>query len=206
MHTTFFHRLSKNKGAIAIPLALLAMATIACTGEKKPLADERITEVVDSTTGVIALRDYVIDDTITIKGNVYNYTCTFEHIDTMPIVINSQGLEYYESRVRIDVRHNDTQLFNRTFYKNNFRNLVPDDFLRTSTMVGVNYNVVKREEDRSALYFIVSVGDPDESADNMTTSFELKVDTNGSHTLSIAENLETSSLNPDLNIDPDERQ
>ena len=81
--------------------------------------------------------------------------------------------------------------------------MVPADFLKSSTLVGVNYNFTKRDEDRSALYFIVTVGDPDETSD-MVYPLELKVATDGSFSIKKAENLETAPISTGLNIDPSE--
>ncbi len=185
-------------------MALLTLMAIACTNEKKPPVTERIVEDVNPQTGIISLRDYTINDTISINGKLYKYTCTFEHVDTLPVLMNPQGLEYHESRVRIDIKQNDINVFSKTFYKNNFRDQVPADFLKTSTVVGVNYNFMKRDTDRSAFYFIITVGDPDETSDNMAYPLELKVATDGSYSIKKAENLETEPLHPGMNIDPSE--
>ena len=183
-------------------MALLTLMAMACTNEKKPPVTERIVEDVNPQTGIISLRDYTINDTISINGKLYKYTCTFEHVDTLPVLMNPQGLEYHESRVRIDIKQNDSNVFSKTFYKNNFRDQVPADFLKTSTVVGVNYNFMKRDTDRSAFYFIITVGDPDETSDNMAYPLELKVATDGSYSIKKAENLETEPLHPGMNIDP----
>ncbi len=185
-------------------MALLTLMAIACTNEKKPPVTERIVEDVNPQTGIISLRDYTINDTISINGKLYKYTCKFEHVDTLPVLMNPQGLEYHESRVRIDIKQNDSNVFSKTFYKNNFRDQVPADFLKTSTVVGVNYNFMKRDTDRSAFYFIITVGDPDETSDNMAYPLELKVATDGSYSIKKAENLETEPLHPGMNIDPSE--
>ena len=185
-------------------MALLTFMAMACTNEKKPPVTERIVEDVNPQTGIISLRDYTINDTISINGKLYKYTCTFEHVDTLPVLMNPQGLEYHESRVRIDIKQNDSNVFSKTFYKNNFRDQVPADFLKTSTVVGVNYNFMKRDTDRSAFYFIITVGDPDETSDNMAYPLELKVATDGSYSIKKAENLETEPLHPGMNIDPSE--
>ncbi|MDO4202524.1 MAG: DUF4738 domain-containing protein [Bacteroidales bacterium] len=185
-------------------MALLTLMAMACTNEKKPPVTERIVEDVNPQTGIISLRDYTINDTISINGKLYKYKCTFEHVDTLPVLMNPQGLEYHESRVRIDIKQNDSNVFSKTFYKNNFRDQVPADFLKTSTVVGVNYNFMKRDTDRSAFYFIITVGDPDETSDNMAYPLELKVATDGSYSIKKAENLETEPLHPGMNIDPSE--
>lgn len=174
---------------------------MACGGNKEPQHEERVVEEVNPETGIISLRDYSFSDTITIGGKLYDYTYSLEHVDSMPVLINPQGLEYTESCVKISIKQGETKVFDKVFYKSNFNENVPENFLRTSTMVGVNYNVTKREEDNSAFYFIVTVGDPDETSD-MVYPLELKVATDGTYSIKKAENLETESLNPGLNIDP----
>ena len=194
--------MNKNILSAAVPM-LLALAMTACKGEATQKIETRVIEDVDSVTGIVSLRDYTYDDTITVAGHTYRYSYTLEHVDTMRTVVNPQGIEYQESRVRISVKQGDRQIFNKTYYKRDFRDFVPRDILSTSTMVGVNYNFTKRDEDRSALYFIVTVGDPDETSD-MAYPLELKVMPDGSSSIKKAENLETESLNPGLNVDPSE--
>lgn len=184
-------------------MAFVVILLVACKGEKQPTMPSRTVETVNAETGILALRDYTYTDTITIAGQPYSYTYTLEHVDTMPVLMNAQGTEYYESRVRIAIQKGNTTFFSKTFYKNDFRGLVPSDFLKTSTMVGVTYNFTKRDEDRSAFYFIVTVGDPDETSD-MAYPLEFKVAPDGSTSMKKAENLETEPLNPGLNIDPSE--
>ncbi len=185
----------------ALPFLLFIAA--ACGGEQSKPAEQRVTEDINTETGVISLRNYSIQDTIRIEGKVYHYNYALEHVDSMPIVINPQGLQYHESRVKINIMRNSTKIFSKTFYKNNFKDMVPADFLKSSTLVGVNYNFTKRDEDRSALYFIVTVGDPDETSD-MVYPLELKVAPDGSFSIKKAENLETAPISTGLNIDPSE--
>ncbi|MCH5174759.1 MAG: DUF4738 domain-containing protein [Prevotellaceae bacterium] len=184
-----------------LTISLLAIFLISCKGNQPQQPEERVIEDINPETGVISLRDYTFSDTITIGGKLYDYTYSLEHVDSMPILINPQGLEYTESRVKISIRQGDTTIFDKIFYKSNFQDIVPENFLKTSTMVGVNYNFTKHDEDRSAFYFIVTVGDPDETSD-MAYPLELKVDTDGTYSIKKAEHLETESLNPGLNIDP----
>lgn len=187
--------------ALSLALPLLALLAMSCHEEKKSPVEERVIEEVDEATGIINLRNYELSDTITIGGKQYKYTYSLEHVDTMPVLVNPQGLEYHESRVCIKIQGDSTTIFDKTFYKNNFKQYVKKDFLQTSTMVGVNYNFTKRDEDRSAFYFIVTVGDPDETSD-MAWPMELKVDTQGNYSINKAENLETEPLRPGLNVEP----
>ena len=184
-----------------LSFSLLTLCIVSCGNKQSYQPEERVVEDVNPETGIISLRDYTFSDTITIGGKLYDYTYSLEHVDSMPILINPQGLEYTESRVKISIKQGETNVFDKVFYKSNFHDIVPTDFLKTSTMVGVNYNFTKREEDRSAFFFIVTVGDPDETSD-MAYPLEMKVATDGTYSIKKAENLETESLNPGLNIDP----
>lgn len=185
-----------------LSLSLLAAAIVACNDKKEPEVTNVSDEEIDSV-GIASLRDYNRSDTMKIDGRTYKFTYSREHIDTMRTVINAQGLEYYESRVSVKVTTGNELVFNKTFYKRDFRDYVPKDELSLSTMVGVNFNYVKRQEDRSALYFIISVGDPDEASD-MVWPFELKIATNGTYTITKANDLDTGPINPGMNVDPDE--
>lgn len=184
-------------------LPMLTAMILSCGGKQQEPVQERVIEVVDSATGIITLRDYQISDTITIAGKLYTYQYSLQHIDTMGVVINTQGAEYRESRVHIAVSQGDNTIFDKTYYKNDFREYVPATDLTACTMVGVTYNFTKREEDRSSLYFIVTVGDPDETID-LAYPLELKISPDGTHSFSKAQHLETEPLRPGMNIDPSE--
>lgn len=182
---------------------LLTLMTIACNSNQPKPTEQTTTLQGSVETGIQALRDYTLKDTITIGGRLYNYTCTLAHDETLPSIINPQGAEYYESQVCIAIRRDSTDVFKKVFHKNNLREHVPAQFLKNSTMVGVNYNFNKRDEDRSAFYFIITVGDPDVTSD-MAYPLELKVATDGSYSLKKAENLETGPLSDGLTVEPRE--
>ncbi len=182
---------------------LLTLMTMACNSNQPKPTEQTTTLQGSVETGIQALRDYTLQDTITIGGRLYNYTCTLAHDETLPSIINPQGAEYYESQVCIAIRRDSTDVFKKVFHKNNLREYVPAQFLKNSTMVGVNYNFNKRDEDRSAFYFIITVGDPDVTSD-MVYPLELKVATDGSYSLKKAENLETGPLSDGLTVEPRE--
>lgn len=183
-----------------LSFSFLAFSVFACGGKEESQQSTGEGEVQNEETSINSLDDKVFSDTVTIGGKLYKYTCTLEHIDSL-IVINPQGEEYVENRVKINVQQGETTIFDKVIDKSFYKDIVPSNLLRAYTMVGVSFNFTKLEEDRSALYFIVTAGDPDETA-NMDYPLELKVATDGTYSLKEAENLETMSLNPGLNIDP----
>lgn len=183
-------------------MALAALAAAASCGDSKDKAqqEERTVAETDSATGITALRDYTLKDTVTIGGRVYRYTCSLQHVDTMPTLINSQGAEYKESRVVISVSRDSSQVFKKTYYKKDFSSIIPDELAKVSTVVGVNYNYLK-SNDHTALHFIVTVGDPDETSD-VSMPLEITVAPDGSSSVSKAENVETAPLSDGYNKEP----
>ena len=183
-------------------LALSAMMMVACAEKKEVPSPEREVEVEDPVTGIMNLRDINIEDTVTVEGRVYRYACSMHSVDSLPAVINPQGVQYRECSVNISVARGEENVFKKTFVKKDFAAYVPEDFMKSSTLVGVNYNHIKAD-DHSALYFIITLGDPDETSE-LSCSFELKVASNGSYTIKKAQNIETAPISTGLNVDPKE--
>ena len=184
-----------------IALMALAAAYSCANKEKAQQKEECMSDMCDSVTSVTSLRDYTLKDTMRVNGHIYHYTCSLEHVDSMPTLINAQGAEYKESRVCVSVKHDSTNIFQRTYYKKDFKKMVPKELFNVATLVGVNYNYLK-SNDHSALHFIITVGDPDETSD-LSFPLELTVSPDGSSTIKKAENIETGPISSNLNVEPD---
>lgn len=187
-----------------IAFALFAITLSSCGNKVKESqkADERMVEEVDSATGVIRLTSYAYNDTIHIDDKTYSYDFAFSSVDSLPVITNSQGVQYYDNEVKLTIKRDSTIIYSHTFRKHDFNDIVPSDFLKASSLVGFNYNVIKRD-DRSALYFIAMVGDPDESAE-ITYPVEIKISTGGAMSMEHAKDLETEPLHSGMNQDPND--
>ena len=115
------------------------------------------------------------------------------------LVRNTQGDEYRDGQVTLLVRQGERTVFSRTFRKEDFSQLVPSKFMDTSALVGFSYNYTKLD-DHSALYFIATVGDPDETAD-IAYPVQVRITPAGTMTMEKATNLDTEPINP-MTIDP----
>lgn len=185
---------------------ILALATIAfCTscGSKTKNSDEekdeRIVETIDKETGIISLTNYDYSDTVRIKGTLYRYGFTFQNVDSLPHIINSQGLEYLDNMVSLTISKDSTIIARKTFLKSSFKSYIPNALWENSGLVGFSYNFIRQEHD--AFYFIATIGDPDETAD-ISFPLELRITTDGGMTISKAQNLDTEPLRDGLTIDP----
>ena len=177
-----------------------AAILLGCNGNKKSQAPQRVTETVDSTTGIIDLRELHITDSTKVNEKTYIYQYDFVHNDSLPIVRNPQGDDYHDNQVTLNIRQGNRTVLDRTFTKKDFNALVPADFMNTSALVGFTYDYTK-QEDHTALYFIATVGDPDETAD-MSFPIQVKVTPDGSVSFEKATDLDTEPINPGMTVDP----
>lgn len=189
-----------TKLAVACLVALSAFMMTGCkkTPDTKPV--ERVVEEVDEETGIIELRALHKCDTLNIDGHSYIYTYDFGRNDSLPVVRNPQGLDYYDNDVHLTVTRDGESLVDKTYTQLSLRDQTPEAFHKHSALVGFTFNYAKAD-DHSALHFIITVGDPDETAD-MVYPMELKVNFDGSVEINKASNLETEPVRQGMTIDP----
>lgn len=203
---SLWQNLQKNnmKTSTIIAFSLFAMTFASCgnkTKEAQPV-EEQIVEIVDSVTGIIRLKDYSSTDSVTVNDKTYKYTFAFMPVDSLPIITNSQGAQYYDNEVKLTVTSEGTTVYSHTFRKGDFNGIAPSDLMKTSSLVGFNYNYLKHD-DHSALYFIATIGDPDISSE-ISYPIEIKVTAGGTMTMEKAQGFETEPLHSDMNEDPND--
>ena len=191
-----------KKTHIFILAAFAAMLT-ACNNKQKAPVPERVVETEDAVTGIISLRELHRTDSLSVAGQTYTYQYDFVATDSLPVVRNPQGDDYRDNKVTLVVSQGTRTILQRTFTKHDFQELIPEEFMQTSALVGFTYNYTKLD-DHSALYFIATVGDPDETAD-MAFPIQLKITPQGSISMEKATGLDTEPINPGMTIDPDDK-
>ena len=188
-----------------LSLAAITFLATSCVGtnqeKDKEEKTEHVFETINKETGERSLRAYEQEDTITIKGTLYNYKFKFTPVDSLQHVINSQGLKYLDNRVDLSISRDSSVVIKKTFLKTTFKSYVPEKIWEGTGLVGFSYNFVRSERD--AFYFIATIGDPDETAD-ISYPLEIRLTTDGGMTIEKAQNLDTEPLREGLNIDPSE--
>ena len=139
-------------------------------------------------------------DTFTLRGKVYRYEFRLASVDSLPIIVNSDGTRYYDNDVTLTVRHDSTVVLRRRFTKHSFASHVPADQMRNSALVGFSFDFT-HADDHNYLRFIASVGDPDETT-GVNYPVEVRVAPDGTYSLYPAEDFETESLFEGINEDP----
>ncbi len=139
-------------------------------------------------------------DTFTLRGKVYRYEFRLASVDSLPIIVNSDGTRYYDNDVTLTVRHDSTVVLRRRFTKHSFASHVPADQIRNSALVGFSFDFT-HADDHNYLRFIATVGDPDETT-GVNYPVEVRVAPDGTYSLEPAEDFETESLFEGINEDP----
>lgn len=139
-------------------------------------------------------------DTFTLRGKVYRYEFRLASVDSLPIIVNSDGTRYYDNDVTLTVRHDSTVVLRRRFTKHSFASHVPADQMRNSALVGFSFDFT-HADDHNYLRFIATVGDPDETT-GVNYPVEVRVAPDGTYSLEPAEDFETESLFEGINEDP----
>lgn len=150
---------------------------------------------------ITALNPISYRNSRTIANLKYTYEYKMESNDTIPIIINADGAKYYDNTVTLTVWRDDTiQVFHKVFLKKTFADFVSSKDIQKCGLVGFSYNPIK-DKDSTALYFIATIGDPDESA-GVNFPIEISISTTGTISMKKAEDIETEPLQVGLNEDP----
>lgn len=178
-----------------------ALVLCSCGGNQKK---EQVT-VQDSIPANIADDTYSmsekhVSDSVLVGNTLYGYEYSFTKSDTLPKVRNSEGYYYYDNQLELTVTKGGERVFHRTFSKYDFKNIVPEEILNKSILVGFSINYMNKS-DASSLHFYVTVGNPDETADE-DFIMTMNVSTNGSIKIDKATDIDTEPINPGMNIDP----
>lgn len=150
---------------------------------------------------IIALDPIAYRHAVTLGSSRLTYEYRMQPCDSLPVITNADGARYYDNEVELTVWRDDSvRLFHRRFLKRDFAEYAAGGNLDRVGLVGFSYNPMKAD-DTSALYFLATVGDPDESA-GVNFPVELRVTPSGSLTMQRAEDMETEPLQDGLNQEP----
>lgn len=135
-----------------------------------------------------------------VGSNKLSYEYHFVNDKSLPVVVNTMEYQYYDNRVNLTIGDGKRQDVRLTFTKNTFRDYVPEKFLKKSGLIGFCYNYDK-ENDRSAVFFIATIGDPDLSTD-MSYALEVRVMSDGTYSVSELKDRDTLPVKEGMTVDP----
>lgn len=180
----------------------LSVSLPSCSGHRSdsPSQDSAWVKPVEQDT-IVALEPLSSRSTLTIGGQRLTYEYRMQPADSLPVITNVDGARYYDNEVLLTVWRNDSvRIFHRRFLKGDFAAQVGSARMERVGLVGFSYNPMK-SDDTSALYFLATVGDPDETA-GVNFPVEIRITPSGSMSMQRAEDIETEPLHEGLNEEP----
>lgn len=125
--------------------------------------------------GVQQLDPLHMEETVVVNERQYRYEITRTPSDDMPLVAAdySPKAKFKDNIATLKIWSGDRQIFNKSFSKKDFANLVESDMLNRSILRGFAYET----EFQDGLQFVMSVGYPQD--DEMYVPLMLRVKSDG---------------------------
>ena len=87
------------------------------------------------------------NDTISIRGELYQYRIDRKPDTELPVVTDDQGMKYADNRVEVTLSDSKgTTLFHHIFIKADFQSQLPEDFKKFGVLEGMAFNIDKISE------------------------------------------------------------
>ncbi len=189
----------------AFILAIMNIGLVFCSCNSGTAEKDRQSPaepVQTDRNAVNAMHEYNLDGTVVVEGVKYTYEFAFNNDKNLPVVVVGDGLKYYDNHVKLYISKGAEAVYEHTFTKESFRDLIPADDYRRSVLAGFNFNYIQ-EDKHDRFYFIAVVGDPDETSDT-SYSIGIAIDRNGGISTSIVTDTDIEPENSGLNKDPGE--
>lgn len=173
-------------------LLLLCAATILAACNKN--ADNRGGNLadIDKTEDIMhKLQTLHVERDTTINGHKYSYVIDRISNDSLGIVTDELGARFADTELTISVKRDGSPLFNRTFHKESFSDLIDEHFLSQSILDGCMFYGVEQGN----VMFSLAVSYPES---DMSQPLMLTIDPSGHHSVRI-----DNSLNDEPENDSD---
>lgn len=162
-------------------IALLTLLALSSCKEKQEKTDEIIIEKVVDKPQNDAISSPEKNSSGSVKwvnGDTYRYSIKIAADDELQQVRNGETT-YKDNSARLTILRSDgSEFFNSSFTKNSFTGLLSSDMKEHGSLIGFSFD----HADESKLYFVASIGSPDESSEEFTL-VQLIVDRMGTTTV-----------------------
>lgn len=157
-------------------LTLLSITAVLCLGcgpQKAKHSGYSEYEQPDTASKVQRMSDYRYSADITDGDTRYSYVITRKANDSVPLIKGEGNELYADNYVKLVIKKNGNDFFNKTFTKNSFRNFMDRKFHANAVLEGMAFDRIVPE----GLRFASSVSYP---ATDMFLPFFIIVSRNGS--------------------------
>jgi len=174
-----------------------------CTGQQtSQTTSDSIPDHQLSKNDIHKMSAYYLDGEVEVDGLKYQYEIAFDNDTQQPVVTTEEGYQYYDNVVRLIISRGTATIYEHTFTKASFEQLVPAADYQRSVLAGFNFNYMQQDR-HDRFYFIAVIGDPDETSD-INYSVGLAIDKDGHVSKSIVHSVDTEPMTNGLNQDPNE--
>ncbi len=186
----------------AIAFSLLCLT--ACGGKEKEKTttdslNSEISTVSEDFDGILSLPAVSFTDTLTIDGKIHQYTIDISPVDTLPVVINGDGVKYHDNCIRLFVTQAKDTVFDHTFTKESFAPYIKDINNEQVALVNCRYNI---NADSPALSFVAYVADPDDNIE-VKRNIEIRVLSDGKFSLQLIDDPEMEPVASSNRLNPE---
>ena len=166
-------------------LLLLCAGAIlaACHSKNTDQANGNLADIDKTGDITHQLQNLHVERDTTIGGHKYSYVIDRVSNDSLGTVIDELGARFANTELTISVRRDGGLLFNRTFHKENFSNLIDGDFLSQSILDGCMFYGVHDGN----VEFSLAVSYPES---DMSQPLMLTIDPSGQHSVRIDNSLD----------------
>lgn len=184
--------------------AFLISVFFSCNSDNKDKNNvkEEIQKEEAAKNTINSMQEFTISDTLNVNGKTYNYEIKREVCDSLGVTTTMNGRKYKNNTISLKItrKADNSVFFSKTFKKTSFSQIVPDDFMEKTVLLGIQFNY-DRLDDHSAFFFAASVGDPED--DELLIPMYMNIDTSGNMTLEKANLIDVDSQGSVTNVDPD---
>lgn len=150
---------------ICVSCALTIVGSLASCKNKKQDEDIMIEKIIDKPQSKAeSMPSKTKSDTAKWTGNIYNYTIR-RVADTSLEDVENHDCLFHDNRIELTITRSDgSQFFSQTFTKSSFSGLLRREAKETGVFLSMAYD----RSDSNHLYFVASIGSPDESYDDFS--------------------------------------
>ena len=177
----------------------------ACSGNTpQPTGEEDVAQETKDKDeqGIISLRERKGNGLHSIANTKLEYSFTLKADKKLSVVVNRMEERFYDNRAKVVITTPNGKKTEVSITKENLRQYIPEQIYGTSGLIGFCFNQ-ERKQDNTGLYFIATIGDPDETAD-ISYALELVMKADGTYQVHELKDKETYPIKRGMTIDPNE--
>lgn len=157
--------MNRIKTILGVTCALVIAGSLSSCKNKQQDEDIMIEKIIDKPQSKAeSMTAKTSSGTTTWTGNKYNFTIRRAADTSLDDVENHESL-FHDNRIELTITRTDgSQFFSQTFTKSSFSGLLRKEAKENGVFLSMAYD----KSDSNHLYFVASIGSPDESYDDFT--------------------------------------